>query len=338
MRRIVVVLVLGLAVGAWPVASGVAHGATAAQAAPVRSLEADFNGDGADDLAVGVPLENVGSVAAAGAVNVLYGSPAGLSGTGSQLFTQNTQGVGSSAEEGDLFGWTLATGDFNGDTFADLAVGVPGESVGSVAAAGAVNVLFGSPAGLSGTGSQLFTQFGSNPEFDDEFGLALAAGDFNTDTFADLAVGAPFENVGSIADAGAVSVLPGSATGPTTTNAQLFTQSVGSNPETDDTFGFALAAGDFNTDTFADLAVGAPFENVGSIADAGAVSVLPGSATGLTTTNAQLFTQDSPGVGSSAEEVDLFGFGLATGDPGAAATTASPSGSGSGTRRTPSVR
>jgi hypothetical protein len=62
MRRIVVLLVLALVVGLWPAASGVAHGSTAAQAAPARSLQADFNSDGADDLAVGVPLDDVGTV------------------------------------------------------------------------------------------------------------------------------------------------------------------------------------------------------------------------------------------------------------------------------------
>ena len=33
--------------------------------------------------------------------------------------------------------------DFNGDGFADLAIGVPGEDIGSVASAGAVNVIYG---------------------------------------------------------------------------------------------------------------------------------------------------------------------------------------------------
>jgi hypothetical protein len=126
MRRIVVLLVLGLVVGLWPAASGVAHGSTATQAAPARSLQADFNNDGADDLAIGVPLDNVGTVVGAGAVNVLYGSsPGGLTGTGSQLLSQDTPGVPGSAEVDDGFGFALATGDFNGDTFADLAGDLP---------------------------------------------------------------------------------------------------------------------------------------------------------------------------------------------------------------------
>jgi hypothetical protein len=68
-----------------------------------------------------------------------------------------------------------------------------------------------------------------------------------------------------------------------------------------------LAAGDFNNDGFADLAAGAAGEAVGSAQGAGAVSVLPGSAGGLTATGGQLFTQNSPGVPGVAEAFDLFG-------------------------------
>jgi FG-GAP repeat len=176
--------------------------------------------------------------------------------------------------------------DFDHDGFADLAVGVPGEND----IAGAVNVLYGAGPGLNGTGSQVFFQVGGMAEFRDRFGSAQAAGDFNGDGFADLAAGASGENVGSIEDAGAVSVLYGSAGGLTTSGGRLFTQ-LGSAPETQDWFGWALAAADFNHDGFADLAVGAPYEAVGSVFAAGAVSVLYGSPAGLTTSGGRLFTQ-----------------------------------------------
>jgi FG-GAP repeat len=313
MRRIVVLLVLGLVVGLWPAASVVAHGSTVTQAAPANSLQADFNNDGANDLAVGVPLDNVGAIVGAGAVNVLYGSATGLSGTGGQLFSQDTPGVPGNAEVDDGFGFALASGDFNGDTFADLAVGAPGEGVGTAPAAGAVNVLYGSATGLSGTGGQLFTQVGGAVEAGDEFGAVLAAGDFNSDTFADLAAAAPREGLQSNNQHGAFSVLPGSATGLTATGGQLFTQGtpgVPGNFEVGDEFGSALASGDFNGDTFADVAAGTPFEEVVGEVAAGTVTVLYGSATGLSGTGSQVFTQ----VGGAVEVGDEFGAALAAGD------------------------
>jgi FG-GAP repeat len=138
----------------------------------------DFDNDGFADLAVGAPAESIGGIFVAGAVNVLYGTPTGLTGSGSQLFTQNSPGVGSAAEAFDLFGGALAAGDFDNDGFADLAIGVPGESVGKIVDAGAVNVLYGTPTGLTGSGSQTFTQnspgVGSTAEEDDFFGDPLA--------------------------------------------------------------------------------------------------------------------------------------------------------------------
>jgi hypothetical protein len=244
MRRILVVLVFVLAAASWPAASGRVHSSAVTRAAAAGSLEADFNNDGFADLAVGAPFEGV----AGGAVNVLYGTPTGLAGDGSQLFTQDSAGVGGAAEQGDAFGQALATGDFNQDGFADLAIGNPGEDVDGVAGGGAINVLYGSAGLLTGVGSQLFTQdspgVGDALEDGDNFGFALTAADYDNDTFADLAVGVPFEDVGAIFFGGAVNVLYGSTGLLVGVGSQLFTQDspeVGSAPEELDQFGWALA-------------------------------------------------------------------------------------------------
>jgi hypothetical protein len=188
----------------------------------------DFDRDRHADLAIGVPGEDVvDPLDNAGAVNVLYGGAAGLTGSGSQFFTQNTPGVGGTAEDGDLFGLVTA-GDFDRDRYPDLAIGVLQESVGSIGNAGAVNVLYGGRAGLTGSGGQYFTQntpgVASSAEQFDGFGRALAAGDFDGDRHADLAIGVPEEHVGSINAAGAVNVLYGGRPGLAGSGSQFFTQ------------------------------------------------------------------------------------------------------------------
>jgi FG-GAP repeat len=320
-RSLLVLMLVTVSTIGWSPATALASGASGAAPTSPR-VQADFNGDGAADIAVGVPGESVGSIISAGAVNVLLGSAGGLSGAGSQLFTQDTPGVGSTAEEFDSFGAALAVGNFNSDDFDDLAVGVPGEAVGPVQGAGAINILFGTAAGLTGAGSQLFHQdvagIGSTAEEFDFFGSALAAGDLDGDGIDDLAVGAPDETVGTVELAGAVNVLYGSATGLNGGRASaLFHQDVagiGSSVETFDLFGASLAIGDFNDSGVSDLAVGAPGETVGTVDAAGAAHVLFGRTTGVSGASSQIFTQDTPGVGSDPEVGDFFGDALGAGD------------------------
>jgi hypothetical protein len=261
-----------------------------------------FNDDDIMDLAVGAPGETVGGRLGAGAVSVFYGSAGGLPATSQALFQGNP-------EQGDRFGAALVAGFFNADQ-GDLAVGAPGEDVGTAGGAGAVSVFSGTPGGLP-TASRVLLQ--TNPEVGDQFGSALAAGFFSGSNFNDLAVGAPTETVGGRADAGAVSVFLGSATQLSGTAAQTLVQGpgVGGTAEAGDQFGSALAAGFFDTGP-SDLAIGAPFEDLGTATDAGAVNVVYGSNGGLVGRN-QTLTQDSPGVVGTAEPGDLFGVALARG-------------------------
>ncbi len=278
----------------------------------------DLNGDGFADLAVGAPQEDIGSIVDAGAVTVLYGSPGGLSAAGAQWWHQNQPGVSDPAETADQFGSSLTAGDFNGDGSADLVVGAPGEGIGGRASAGAIHVLYGSPGGLSTAGQQFWHQDrpGVRDEAErlDRFGSALAAGDFDGDGRQDLAVGIPGEAVGDTPAAGAVWVIHGADDGLTAAGDEFWHQDrpgIHDKAEAGDAFGQALAAADFNGDEFDDLAIGVPFETIGTADSAGAVNVLYGSSTRLSGRGDQLWHQDRAGVHDVAEDLDQFGASLA---------------------------
>ena len=269
----------------------------------------DFNGDGFDDLAVGVPGESN----AGGLVNIIYGSSTGLTSNGNQRLRQDADGIRGSRENGDLFGLVVQAGNFNGDAFADLAIGVPGEDGGE----GRVDVVYGFSGGLAGNSHQEWTQnniFGNgNSENRDAFGTAMAAGDFNGDGFQDLAIAAQGENDSR----GDVTVIYGSPSGLQGAGARQLRQAEngvgGDRQEDGDVFGSALAAGDFELDGFDDLAIGVRGED-GNI---GLVHMLPGSANGIDTSREQILAQGFEGLQDQAESRDDFGFSLAAGDAGA---------------------
>jgi hypothetical protein len=310
------------------VAASDGGGTTARRPQSTPPVASDFNGDGFADLAVAVPTENVGSVKDAGAVQVLYGSAGGVQATSpdDQLWTQGG-GVQDQTEANDRFGWSLAEGDFNGDGFGDLAIGIPYEDVGTVVNGGAVEVLYGSAAGLQAVSpdDQFWTEdiLGNGEQSlpQDLFGYALAAGDVNGDGYADLAVSAPWQEVDTFKHAGGVDVVFGSADGLQTVApvAQHWTQDspdVEDQAHESDLFGWGLSSADYNSDGFADLAIGVPLDDPEQLRNAGVVNVLYGSPNGLQTASPedQLWTQDSPGVPDDAERTDEFGTVLESGD------------------------
>jgi hypothetical protein len=167
-------------------------------------------------------------MAGAGEVLILYGRPDGLSGQGSQAWNQGSQGIAEDPEGGDGFGAALAAANFGRGRRTDLAVGVPGESVGAVTGAGAVNVLFGSAGGLDAEGNELWHQdrdgVPEEAEGGDGFGTDLVARDVGRSGHADLSVQAISESVANTANAGSVNVLYGAAGGLRSRDSQLWHQ------------------------------------------------------------------------------------------------------------------
>ncbi|HEX9991720.1 MAG TPA: hypothetical protein VGB14_02205 [Acidimicrobiales bacterium] len=262
----------------------------------------DFDRDGFDDLAVGVPGER-STEPSAGSVAVVFGSPGGLSGGRAVILQQGVAPVGGALEGDDRFGWSVAAGDLDGDGYDDLAIGAPGEDVGETEDAGNLTVLLGGPTGL---GSAVTIREGldgtpGTPSADEQLGDAVAIGDLDGDGYDDLAAGAPLEEVQGLVWQGAVLVVRGSATGPDLRAGEMF--GTGAAPYAFSEFGTALAAGDLDGDGLDDLAVGAPGQD-----GPGSVYVVFGTRDGGPSDPIEL---DQRAVGQLEEYDDRFGASVA---------------------------
>lgn len=239
----------------------------------------DFDHDGFDDLAVGVPYRDLpNGAASAGRVNVFPGSATGP-GTAYRVLDQTLLGDGDPGEEFEQFGYALAAGDFDGDGDADLAIGVPVESDSH---GGAIHFVHGGPGGLV-NGSYILPVATLDSSIGGlQFGSALAVGDFDADGRDDLVAGWSQSNVAGLSGAGNAFVLYGSSLMMDLKRTQLFNKDLvfgAPLSRADDRFGEAVVAGDFDGDGVDDVAFGAPGVNWSTpVPNVGAVTVLLGAA------------------------------------------------------------
>ncbi|GAA3568109.1 FG-GAP and VCBS repeat-containing protein [Streptomyces osmaniensis] len=262
--------------------------ATAADSATVP--HADFNGDGIGDVAFSADGAYVSGKKAAGQLVVLYGTATGVSSAKRHTISQNTTGAPGTAEAGDSFGYDTAFADFNGDGYDDIAVGASGEDVGSDVDGGGLAILWGSASGITGKG---VTVADPAPTAHDRWGKNLAAGDFDGDGKADLAVGSNNATLYVFKGGFNSSGTPG---GRYTIKPPIM--------GTDANGPLNLTAGDANGDGRTDLVVdGYEYQT-----DYGwnENSYIPGSSSGLAMANIRTL---KPGVITAIGDINHDGFG-----------------------------
>lgn len=311
----------------------------------------DVNGDGVADLTVGVPGEDdTSGHADRGAVTVLYGP--GL--TSGASWTTGSAADAGPGQTGAGLGSAVAVGDFDGDGKADvfaagtgyggvfkahLASGV--DQIGTLTSSGtlsyedaasgdfnrdgyqdvAVTFLDAAATGhvvwFKGTDAGL-VQVGT---LGVPGGRSIAAGDINGNGYDDLVIGQPYTAESGAHSGGQITVLPDSATGPTTTGVKTIHQDTSGVPgaaEAGDAMGASVAVGDVNLDGYADVLAGLPLEDLtrdgANQKDAGSTVLLYGSASGLTGTGAKGFTQDTSGMPGASESGDHEGSAVLLAD------------------------
>jgi hypothetical protein len=251
----------------------------------------DVNGDGFVDLLVG-GSDSPRSGTDAGSAFLYYGAAGGVRSGPVDLDPLDL-------DANDYFGWGLASGDFDGDGYSDVAVSAPNKSIGTVTNAGIVYVYYGGRDGIELLPSQAFT-YGTEDYA--RFGWSMTGADVDGNGYVDLIVGAPDRN-DDMTDEGLAFVFFGSAAGLTETPSGTLDVSGGGY---DEGVGEVVAwLGDVDGDGDHDVALGGEWKTCSTCSIRGRVHVWLGAAGGIT--GPASTTLANPGGSSSYER---FGWSM----------------------------
>jgi hypothetical protein len=164
--------------------------------------------------AVGVPDENSGSKVNSGVVQTFRATSATGSFVPAAAISQNSPGIPGSIEAGDRFGAAVAVGvALICQESTDLAVGAPGEDIGTRKNAGNVTLVTLSgddcPARVRRQGSGLAGAAEAGDQVGSVLGLIRGRIDLEEDYADKLMIGVPKEDLGAKADAGMVQPATG---------------------------------------------------------------------------------------------------------------------------------
>jgi hypothetical protein len=251
----------------------------------------DFNGDGYDDIIIGVRDADPNSRDKAGISYIIFGKPSGLGNIdlANLNLSQGFKVLGAAG--GDQSGQSVSgAGDVNGDGYADVVIGARYADPNSRAQAGTSYIIFGRESDFNDIDlaslnlSQGFKVLGVASG--DESGISVSsAGDVNKDGYDDIIIGARYADPNSRAQAGTSYIIFGRESGFNDIDLASLNLSQGFKAlgaASGDNSGYSvLGAKDVNGDGYDDVIIGAYKSFPQTRAYAGTSYVLFGGASGF---------------------------------------------------------